>query len=61
MNIGIVLRSWRHHEEMTLERAAKKVGLPLATLDRIEKGSGVEHRTMVLLIRFLFEEDQNGR
>ena len=56
MNIGTVLRSWRHHEEMSLEQAAKKIGLPLSTLDRVEKGSGIENRTMVVLIHFLFEE-----
>lgn len=60
MNIGTVLRSWRHHEEMSLEQAAKKIGLPLSTLDRVEKGSGIENRTMVVLIHFLFEEQTIG-
>ena len=56
MNIGNVLRNWRLLEKMTLQQAADRIGLPLSTLNGIERGSKVEVRTMFTLLRFLFDE-----
>jgi cytoskeletal protein RodZ len=56
MKIGEVLRAWRHHNEMTLEEAARAIKIPVATLDRVERGDGQVGRTLVALFRFLFEE-----
>jgi transcriptional regulator with XRE-family HTH domain len=55
MRIGEVIRNWRLLEHMTLAQASVMVGIPLATLARIEKGGRIEDRTMVVLIRFLFD------
>jgi cytoskeletal protein RodZ len=54
MEIGNVLRDWRLLERMSLADAAQRIGIPLSTLDRIEKGCSVEGRNMVILIQFLF-------
>lgn len=56
MNIGEVLRSWRNHKEFTLDEVSKQIGITLPTLQRIETGAGIENRTMMRLIRFLFDE-----
>lgn len=54
MEIGNVLANWRTMERMTLAEAAERIGLPLSTLDRVEKGCRIEGRNMVILIQFLF-------
>jgi cytoskeletal protein RodZ len=56
MEIGNVLRDWRLLERMRLADAAQRIGIPLSTLDRIEKGCSIEGRNMVILIQFLFGE-----
>jgi transcriptional regulator with XRE-family HTH domain len=53
MNIAIVLRSWRHHEEMTLQQAAEKVGLSLDTYRRLEMGGKMEGDTLAKVLRWL--------
>ncbi|MFZ3264549.1 MAG: hypothetical protein WA172_11160 [Terriglobales bacterium] len=55
MEIGNVLHDWRLLERMTLQQAADRVGLPLSTYRSIEEGNRVYDRTMVILLRFLFE------
>jgi len=58
MKIGIVLRNWRLLERLTLADSAKLIGIPMSTLDRIEKGCHIEGRNMVILINFLFDWEQ---
>jgi transcriptional regulator with XRE-family HTH domain len=54
MEIGNVLNDWRTINELTLKEASSRIGLPLKTLDRIERGSDIEGKTMMKLIAFLF-------
>jgi transcriptional regulator with XRE-family HTH domain len=56
MNISDVFRAWRHHEEMTLQQAADKIGLPIDTYRRIERGNGMEGYTLATLLRWLMAD-----
>jgi cytoskeletal protein RodZ len=55
MIIGFVLHAWRLYWGLTLQQAAKKIGLPLSTLGRIEQGGRVNDRNKAILLQFLFE------
>jgi transcriptional regulator with XRE-family HTH domain len=37
MNLGKVLRSYRHHEEISLRALAKQIGISAPTLMRVER------------------------
>jgi transcriptional regulator with XRE-family HTH domain len=53
MKIAEVLRSWRHHQEMTLREAAERVGVPASTYQRIERGHPMQGETLAAVLRWL--------
>lgn len=57
LNIGIVLRAWRCHEELTLKEASGRIGIPLQTLDSVERGRwhAIKGETMWKIMMFLFD------
>ena len=53
INLSLVLRSWRHHEELSLAEAAERVGLTLDTYRRVERGAAMEARTLITILHWL--------
>lgn len=39
MNLGIVLKSYRMHKEISLRKLSPEIGISTATLSRIENGN----------------------
>jgi cytoskeletal protein RodZ len=58
MNIGVVLRAWRCHEEMSLREASERLGISLATLDRIERGGDMSGENMGKIFTWLLKSSQ---
>ena len=52
-NLAAVLRSWRHHEELTLSEASERVGLTIDTYRRVEHGKPMDGKTLRQLLRWL--------
>lgn len=53
MKIGEVLKSWRNHQEMTIDEAAKEIGLPWDTYRRLERGSQPQMTTFWAILKWL--------
>lgn len=45
MNIGDVLKAWRHHRELSLKDAAEQIGISLWALHNLENGKYVSKNT----------------
>ena len=56
MKIAELLVSWRHHKEIGVREAAKQIGLKPATLNRVERGEGMDGSTLARLLRWLLTE-----
>ena len=54
--LGYVLRSWRNHNDLTLEQAAQQTGLMLETYRRAELGKSLKGGTLAKLLRWLLTE-----
>lgn len=54
MNLGDILRSWRYHHELTLREAARRIGVSVSVLDRLERGANLVEPTRSRLLRWLF-------
>lgn len=54
MRIGDFISSWRRDNDRTLKQASEEIGIPLATLARIENGSAIDGKTLSKLFRYLF-------
>lgn len=58
MILGDVLRAWRSHHELTARESAERIGIPDATLRRVEQGEAMSGDTLALLIRWLLSPGQ---
>ena len=41
MNIAHIIRAWRCHKELTLDEAAKLIGIDRNALHRLERGKAI--------------------
>lgn len=53
MRLGNVIRKWRIVEEESLRDIAKQMGMPHATLDRVEKGEACNSDTLAKILLWL--------
>lgn len=60
MRLGQLIRRWRAMEEIGVRDAAMQIGVSHGTLSRIERGLPVDGLTFIKLMRWLFEDAQNG-
>lgn len=59
MKLGEVLRRWRRMSDLTVREAADQIGVPFATLSRVEQGEQMEGRTLAKILCWLLSrEDQ---
>ena len=56
MRLGDVLRSYRHHQEMTRKQLAESLGLRIETLRQIENGNKPMRSTCEHIYRWLTED-----
>lgn len=62
MRLGRVLRCWRTMQEMDLRTAAKKIGVSLATLSRVERGHMPDAETLLKIVNWLMsKQPQEGQ
>jgi transcriptional regulator with XRE-family HTH domain len=54
MNFGTVLKSYRQVNRLNLRNCAKRLGLAVSTLSRIENGKPIDQATLLLLINWMF-------
>lgn len=52
--IGVCIRAYRIHNEITVRELAKILSISPATLSRLENGKPVDQQTMMLLLNWLF-------
>lgn len=55
MKVGKLIKVYRAFHEQDLRSLSKEMGISSATLCRIENGNTVDGKTLVKLIRWLFE------
>jgi transcriptional regulator with XRE-family HTH domain len=53
MVLGSILKKWRLMSEISLQEAAKKIGIEEATLSRVENGKMPSAETLRLILTFL--------
>jgi hypothetical protein len=53
MNIGQVLKGWRHSNQLTIDEAAKIIGLPWDTYRRVENGGDMRPATFMRIMEWL--------
>lgn len=55
MRLGEVMRAWREAKGLGMREASKLIGVPLATLGRLERGKPTESGTLARVLTFLME------
>jgi transcriptional regulator with XRE-family HTH domain len=55
MRLGQVIRAWREAQGLGMREASKLIGVPLATLGRLERGKPTESATLARVLNFLME------
>lgn len=53
MKLGEVIKGWRERQYIGQREAAKRIGISLATLSRIENGKPIDGATMVRILDWL--------
>jgi transcriptional regulator with XRE-family HTH domain len=53
MNIGPVLKTWRHREELTLKEASVRMGVSISTLQKVESGKPLDGKTLAAILRWM--------
>lgn len=56
MRLGEVLRKWRLMSELNVREVAERIGISPATYSRVERGEGMDGRTLAAVMRWMFEE-----
>lgn len=51
--LGVVLKAWRCHKELTLRVAAKNIGISYTALHRIERGYMMNGATLMKVLVWL--------
>lgn len=54
--IGEMLKSWMKDYDISLRDISSTLDISPATISRITKGGNVDQRTMVILIKWMFED-----
>jgi hypothetical protein len=55
LNLAWLLVSWRKQEDLSVEGAAKRIGIPTNTLRCFEQGQGIRGVYWIVLLRWLTE------
>ena len=55
MMIANLIRAWRHHEELTLNDAAARIGIDRNALYRLESGKAVNQAALTIVIRWALD------
>lgn len=55
MNLANIIRAWRHHEELTLDEAAGRIGIDRNALYRLEHGKAVNQASLATVLRWALE------
>lgn len=53
MKLAELFEAWRYHHHMTIDQAAKRVGIPWDTYRRMEKGDRVTMKTFAKLLDWM--------
>jgi transcriptional regulator with XRE-family HTH domain len=53
MKIGELIKTWRDAERVTLRELAPEIGIPVPTLNRVEKGEPMDGRTLAKVITWM--------
>ena len=56
MKIGELLKCWRHHHHMSIEEAAKTVGVSWDVYRRVELGSAMKPDTFQRIMVWMLSE-----
>lgn len=56
--IGKLIRAYRETQCLSTREFSKLIGISYATLNRIERGHPMDGKTMVVIFRWLFEENK---
>lgn len=52
MRIGQLIRSFRAHREYNLKEMAGRIGIPISTLSRIERGQSPDGKTLAAILKW---------
>ena len=55
MILGILLKRYRMWREITVRELAKEIGVPIATLSRVENGKRCDSGTLLLLLLWMHQ------
>jgi len=55
MQLGDVLRDWRWARKLTVQEAAKMIGLSAATYNRIERGENMDGAVLAKILTWLLK------
>jgi hypothetical protein len=61
LNLGWILRSWRHHEEMNIREASELIGLERAVYEKLERGGRLKREHRANLVCWLLSDSEDGR
>jgi transcriptional regulator with XRE-family HTH domain len=53
MKLGSVLRHWRENKVLTIEEAAKLIGINKSSLHRLEQGHDIDGRNLAKVLTWL--------
>jgi transcriptional regulator with XRE-family HTH domain len=56
MNIGELLKNWRETKKINIRKMAKKIGISISILSRVENGEKVGSGTLIKLIDWIFSK-----
>ena len=56
MNLSTVIRHYRIHNELSLRKLGSRIGIPAATLFRLEQGYELNGANLALVLKWLLSE-----
>jgi transcriptional regulator with XRE-family HTH domain len=57
MKIAELLKYWRKFKDFNMREMSEKMGISLATYQRIEQGKPMDGRTLLLVLRWMLYDD----
>ena len=59
MQLGEVIRKWRHCSDLGVREVARMIGISAATLSRIERGEMMDGKSLALVLRWMLRGEEN--
>lgn len=57
MRLGCLVKSWRHVSGLSTREVASQIGVSPPTINRLEKGKGVDAQTMAKIMLWLTDNE----